>query len=273
MKRFIQPARAAIVTALMAGVAVPAYAQLSEAIRVGEQATRKAEQTQERINQLDDQRNEMVREFRTLLQQKDAANLYAMQQERVVASQGAELESLVEQLDRVEEIKAQMVPMMQDMLSALEAFRAADLPFKDTNEQGEDVRSMRYEQIFGNPDADILGVLDRADVSPAEQYRLIIEAFQKEMEYGRTIDTYIDEITTADGAIKTVEIFRYGRVALTYVTNDRQEVGRYNRDTGQWEKLPSSYKSDILTGIRIAKKVATPTVLSAPVSKLAVQSQ
>ena len=265
MKRFIQPARAAIVTALMAGVAVPAYAQLSEAIRVGEQATRKAEQTQERINQLDDERNEMVREFRTLLQQRDAANLYAMQQERVVASQGAELESLAEQLDRVEESKAQMVPMLQDMLAALKTFRAADLPFKDTDEQGNDLRAARYEQLDG--------LLDSAGVSPAEQYRLIIQAFQKEMEYGRTIDTYIDDIETADGQVKTVEIFRYGRVALTYVTDDRKEVGRYNRDTGQWETLPSSYKGDILTGIRIANKVATPTVLSAPVTKLAVQSQ
>ncbi len=264
MKRFFQPARAVIASALLVGAALPATAQLSDAIRSGEAATRKAEETQERINQLDDQRSDMVREFRTLLQQKDAAELYARQQERVVASQAAELESLRGQLERVDEIKAQMVPMMQDMIAALKTFHAVDLPFKQKTESGLDVRAERYKLVDG--------ILGRADVSPAEQYRQIIEAYQAEMEYGRTIDTYIDDITVGD-QVKTVDVFRYGRIALTYLTADRSEVGYYNRDTGQWETLPGSYKTDILQGIRIAQKTATPVVLNGPVKKFQFPAQ
>ena len=259
MKRIVLPARAILASVLMASAAVPAYAQLSRAISVGEEATRKAEQTQERINQLDDQRSDMVREFRTLLQQQDAAELYARQQERVVTSQANELDSLEEQLGRVEEIKAQMVPMMKDMIAALQSFRAWDLPFKDMTETGIDARADSYEKLAL--------ILDRADVSPAEQYRVIIEAFQREMEYGRTIDTYTDDITVGD-QIKTVDVFRYGRVALVYVTQDRKEIGRWNRETNAWEVLDGKYKDDIVKGIRIASKVATPAVITGPVSKL-----
>lgn len=259
MKRILVPARAVLASVLLAGAAAPALAQLTGAINASEQATRKAEQTQERINQLDDQRSDMVREFRTLLQQQDAAELYARQQERVVASQANELASLEEQLGRVEEIKAQMVPMMEDMIAALNSFYAWDLPFKVMTESGIDVRADRYEKLGA--------IMDKADVSPAEQYRFIIEAFQAEMEYGRTIDTYTDDITIGD-QVKTVDVFRYGRVALCYVTLDRKEVGRWNRDTKSWETLDGKYKADIIKGVRIASKVATPTVLLAPVSKL-----
>ncbi|MFC7290938.1 DUF3450 domain-containing protein [Hirschia litorea] len=265
MKRFIKPVRAAFMASILASVATPAFAQanLTDAISVGEKATRTAEQTQERINQLDDERSDMVREFRTLLQQKDAAALYKRQQERVVASQENELVSLAEQLGRVEEIKAQMVPMMQDMISALKTFRAADLPFKDKTDSGFDVRADRYEKLDE--------VMARGDVSPAERYRLIIQAFQSEMEYGRTIATYTDEVTLNDGSVKTVDVFRYGRVALVYITKDRNQLGRWDRDTNQWVDLPASYKTEVLKGIRIADKVATPAIMMAPVVKLSAQ--
>ncbi len=265
MKRFIKPVRAAFMASILASVATPAFAQanLTDAISVGEKATRTAEQTQERINQLDDERSDMVREFRTLLQQKDAAALYKRQQERVVASQENELVSLAEQLGRVEEIKAQMVPMMQDMISALKTFRAADLPFKDKTDSGFDVRADRYEKLDE--------VMNRGDVSPAERYRLIIQAFQSEMEYGRTIATYTDEVTLNDGSVKTVDVFRYGRVALVYITKDRNQLGRWDRETKQWVDLPASYKTEVLKGIRIADKVATPAIMMAPVVKLSAQ--
>ena len=123
MKKVLTPARGAIAAALVAGLAMPAVAQsqLRQALDIGEDATRKAEQVQERINQLDDQRSDMVAEFRTLLQRTQAAQLYARQQEKVVESQRRELESLQGQLERVDEITAQTTPMLIDMVSDLEA--------------------------------------------------------------------------------------------------------------------------------------------------------
>ena len=267
MKRMISPARAVIASVLVAMAALPAQAQLTDALRSSKSATQKATQTQERINQLDDDRSDMVREFRTLLQQQDAAALYARQQERVVTSQGAELASLEEQLGRIEIIKGQMIPMMEDMIDALNKFYAWDLPFKDVTDTGINVRAGRYEILNGNAEKGVQPVLNRADVSPAEQYRLIIDAYQAEMEYGNTIDTYVDDITVGD-QVKTVDVFRFGRVSLVYQTQDRSEVGRFNRETRAWERLDDKYKDDINRGIRIASKVEPGAVLTAPVTKL-----
>ena len=53
MKKLLSPARGVIAAALIAGLAIPAQAQLRQALDVGEQATRRAEQVQNQINQLD----------------------------------------------------------------------------------------------------------------------------------------------------------------------------------------------------------------------------
>ena len=94
MKKLLSPARGVLAAALIAGLAMPAQAQLREALNTGEQATRRAEQVQDQINQLDDERTDMVREYRSLLQRRDAADLYAKQQALVVKSQEEEIESL-----------------------------------------------------------------------------------------------------------------------------------------------------------------------------------
>ncbi len=264
MKLGLNPARGALVAALVFGAAaLPAQAQLRSALDTGENATRQAERTQTRINQLDDERSEMVREFRTILQKTDAAKLFAAQQAKVVESQRTELASLNDQLGRVDEITAQMIPMMLDMITDLEMFVAADLPFKEAE------RSDRL--------ANLNTVMERADVPPAEQYRLIIEAYQAEMEYGRTVDTW-DVDTTIDpndpnsGATKAT-MFQYGRVALVMLSGDERTAYRFNRgpEGRGWEKVPGSYIADIKQSIKVAKGLTGQEVLYAPVSKFTVQ--
>lgn len=255
MRKVLTPARGAIAAALIAGLALPAGAQgLQSGLETGEAATKKAEQVQNRINQLDDERSDMVREFRTLLQRRQAAELYARQQEKVVESQRRELESLTEQLGRVDEITAQTVPMLLDMIADLKAFVAADLPFKQDERQ---TRLDTLDNAMTNP-----------QVTTAERYRLIISAYQAEMEYGRTVDTWQEEIDL-NGAPTTVDMFNYGRVALVYIAPNGK-AARWDRTTNDWVDLPGSYKSDIETAIRIAEGKTQQAVMFAPVQKLSV---
>ena len=255
MKEVLTPARGAIAAALIAGLAMPAVAQsqLRQALETGEQATRRAEQVQEQINQLDDQRSDLVGEFRTLLQRTQAAQLYARQQEKVVESQRRELESLQEQLGRVDEITAQTTPMLLDMISDLEAFVQADLPFRTED---------RMERI-----ANLRAAMENAQVPIVEQYRLIIEAYKAEMEYGRTVDTWPQEIDIDGSPVMVL----YGRVALVYMSPDRRYAARWDRNEQQWVPVESRFKEDIATAIKVAKGTTTPSVLYAPASKLDVE--
>lgn len=258
MKRVLTPARGVIAAALVVGLSLPAVAQsqLRNGLNAGEQATRQAERTQERINQLDDERSDMVGEFRTLLQRKQAAELYARQQEKVVESQRRELESLTEQLGRVDEITAQTVPMLLDMIADLEAFVEADLPFR------LDERRDRIETLKT--------AMDSADVPIVEQYRLIIEAYQTEMEYGRTVQTWTETVMIDDKEV-LVDNFLYGRVSLVRMSPDKRYAQRYDRATGEWVGVDNKFKDDIENAIKIAQNRTTPGVMYAPAAKLSVQ--
>lgn len=255
MKTFLSPARSVIAVALIAGLAIPAQAQLRQALDAGEQATRRAAQVQEQINQLDDERSDMSREFRTLLQRRDAAELFARQQELVVNSQREEIASLTEQLGSIDDITAQTVPMLLSMIEDLKLFVSADLPFK------REERTARLEAL----DA----VMASPTVTASEQYRLIMEAYSAEMEYGSTIDTWQEEIEL-NGNQTMVNMFLYGRVAFVYLTPNGR-AARYDRSSGEWVALPNSYAPDIQQAIRVAQGMAQQVVLFAPVQKFSVQ--
>ena len=255
MKTFLSPARSLIAVALIAGLAIPAQAQLRQALDAGEQATRRAAQVQEQINQLDDERSDMVREYRTLLQRRDAAELFARQQELVVNSQAEEIASLTEQLGSIDDITAQTVPMLLSMIEDLKLFVSADLPFK------REERTARLEALDG--------VMASPTVTASEQYRLIMEAYSAELEYGSTIDTWQEEVDL-NGNPTMVNMFLYGRVALVYVTPNGR-AARYARASGEWVALPNSYVPDIQQAIRVAQGMAQQVVLFAPVQKFSVQ--
>ncbi len=256
MRKILTPARGAILAVMASALVIPAQAQLDQALDTGEQATRRAEQVQGQINQLDDERSDMVREYRTLLQRRDAAVLFERQQQKVVESQRREIESLTDQLTRVDDITAQTIPMMMDMITDLKTFVAADLPFKSS------LRQARLDSL----DA----AMEDPQVSTAERYRLITQAYQAEMEYGATIDTWQETQQVGDNA-QTVDMFQYGRVALVWITTDDKKGARWDREQGAWVALDSGIIPHVREAIRVASGKKQQEVLFGPVKRLSVQ--
>jgi hypothetical protein len=103
----------------------------------------------------------------------------------------------------------------------------------------------------------------RADVSVSERYRRIVEAYGVEMEYGRTIESYRDEIDNGEEP-RSVDLLRVGRVALLYQTLDGAETGYWNADTNEWV-VDDSYRAAVREGLRIAKQQAAPDLMIVPV--------
>ena len=108
-------------------------------------------------------------------------------------------------------------------------------------------------------------MMDRADVAPSEKFRRVMEAYQVEMDYGRTVEAYTG-LQTIDGQERDVDFLRIGRTALIYQTRDGGIQGNWNKQTRQWEKLDASYRSQITKGLRVARKQMAPEVLMVPVA-------
>ncbi len=257
MKNVLTPARGAILASIVVGFAAPSVAQgLDRAIATGEQATRRAEQVQQQINQLDDERSDMVGEFRTLLQRKTAAELYARQQAAAVESQEREIASLTDQLSRVDEITSQTVPMLETLIDDLDMFIDADLPFRISERKDRIARLREY--------------LIDPNVSVTDRYRQIMDAYTAEMEVGRKVDTWKEDVDI-DGNTVNVDMVLFGRVALVYMDSTGRHAKRYDRETRSWVDLENRYKPEIEKAIRIIQGKRTQDVMYVPATKLAVQ--
>ena len=125
---------------------------------------------------MDDEADNAIREYRAVLQQTDNIALFVAQQDIFLQSQNSEIASLRRQLGTVEQIKQGMSPMMLKMAAAIEDAIRSDMPF---NLSERLARVERMQNVLADP-----------DVSPAEQYRQVLNAFKIEVSYGQGIDSY-----------------------------------------------------------------------------------
>ena len=151
-------------------------------------------------------------------------------------------------------IQRQITPLMIKMLDGLENFIELDVPFL------AEERQSRIDSLRSN--------LDKSNQTVAENFRQVLEAYKIENEYGRKIEAYDAAIDfNGDGSERKVDIFRVGRIALLYKTEDGKEVGRWDNQSRSWEALDASdWASYINTGIRIARNQAVKDILQLPIS-------
>ena len=193
----------------------------------------------------------LLAEYRVQIQQIDALRVYNTQLEELIESQNSEMRSLESQIESVTVVERGIMPLMLRMLDSLESFVELDIPF---------LLEERRERV-----AELRDVLGRADVTTAEKYRRLLEAYQIETEYGRTIEAYSGQLQLGSDA-RTVDFLRIGRLVLSYQSLDGQDSSVWNRQTGAWEELPDTYRSSIRQGLRIARKQAAPDLLRLPIS-------
>jgi hypothetical protein len=208
-----------------------------------------AEASQKRIDEISDETDALLSKYRTTWKQIEAIDAYNRQMRDLVEAQERELESLSDQLERVQLVSRSVTPLMLRMIDALESFVALDVPFliEERTKRVEDLRTM----------------MDRADVTTAEKFRQIMEAYQIENEYGRTIEAYRDTVDIG-GRETTVDFLRFGRIALVYQSLDEQDAGVWSQEERRFVPLDSSYRSALRQGLRIARKQAAPDLIRLP---------
>jgi hypothetical protein len=205
--------------------------------------------SQQRIDEISDETETLFTRYSNTLRQTDSIRVYNRQMRELIASQEAELAMLGGQLDQVEVVGRSVTPLMLRMIDALDALVRIDLPFL------LDERTERVEELHK--------LMIRSDVTSAEKYRRIMEAYQIENEYGRTIEAYRSMLERGDREVK-VDFLRFGRIALIYQTLDGKEAGVWDRKTKSWVPLEASYRTAIRQGLRIARKQAAPDMIRLP---------
>ena len=220
---------------------------VDEAAKINESAAK----SQEKINGITDQIDSKLQQFKTLMKEIEGLEVYNTQLRKQINNQEQEMADLNSAIDEVSVVERQITPLMMRMIDGLEQFVALDVPF--------------LPQERANRVADLRAMMDRADVAASEKFRRVMEAYQVEMDYGRTMEAY-SGIHSINGQERDVEFLRLGRTALMYQTRDASMQGVWNKQTRQWEELDSSYRTQITKGLRMAKKQLAPDLLMLPVA-------
>ncbi|HKY92582.1 MAG TPA: DUF3450 domain-containing protein, partial [Nevskiaceae bacterium] len=192
------------VLALAAGLAATAAAApdpVGQAIDATVETNKAARASQSKVNTLDDQTRQMLERYRSATWQAQQLTVYADQLEGLVKAQDAERTSLLRQMSELENTEREILPLMMRMVDGLEKFIALDLPFLPA-ERKERLENLK--RMMADPEA-----------TAAEKFKRILEAWQIEAEYGRSLGA---ERADVDG--RTVDVLRVGRTALFYLSAD-----------------------------------------------------
>tara|TARA_B100001059_G_C17812977_1_gene573399 strand:- start:250 stop:1023 length:774 start_codon:yes stop_codon:yes gene_type:complete len=222
---------------------------VTESVAVSTKSIEKSGLTQEQIVKLDETTRILLADYQSTTKEFESLKLYNDQVQKIINSQIEEIENIILKIDELDKTNQRIVPLMLKMIEGLENFILLDLPFLMTE------RSTRVQNLKNT--------MDRGDISTSEKFRLITEAYKTELEYGRTIETYRDNILI-DGVETSADFLRVGRIALTYLTVDGNKGGYWDTQASSYMKASSSIRRATGDALKIASKQAPPALIKIP---------
>ncbi len=235
--------------ALLISISMASAQGLDSSVQVEEQINENSASSQNRVSGLARQSQDLLAQYRSVVRETQGLKIYNDNLERVVSDQQNEVQSIQRQLAGLEDTNRGVVPLMLEMIDTLGRIVEADVPFRIEQRRA---RVQRLQDM-----------MDQAEVTASEKYRRVMEAYQGELEFGRTTEAYSDTLPTTG---QTVDFLRVGRALLVYQTSDHSVTGWFNPRTREFEQLDDDrYRLEVKNGLAIARNEKAPNLVMLPV--------
>ena len=253
MKRCISSSRrlAAVFIAVSAlTISGGVFAQsVDQILQADQRRLNLAQQSQERINNIVEGTRAIEDQYRAINKEIDGLKVYNRLMRAQVEGQAATMEDFSLSMDRVDVINRQIFPLMERMIDGLDQSVQLDVPFLMAE------RSKRVN--------DLKALMERSDVTVAEKFRKVMEAYQIENDYGTSSEFY-EESLTIDGSTRSFNMLRIGRIGLYFQSDDTKITGRWNNNDRVWE-IDNSARNEVRKGLRMARQLIAPELIVIPV--------
>ncbi|EGU30700.1 DUF3450 domain-containing protein [Vibrio scophthalmi] len=210
--------------------------------------------SQKRIDNSADTTLRLQAEIEQLEEEVKNLEVYQKHLSALIVNQEQEMANIDAQVQEIKVTRQGVVPLMYQMVEALQQRIEADAPIK---------KQQRFERI-----EKLQTLMTRADISDAEKYRRILEAYQIEMDYGTKLGLYQGKITLA-GEQREADILHLGRIALIARSLNGNTFWAWDKQANDWVIVDSSAKSDLDKAYAMAAKQTAPSLITIPVSLLA----
>ncbi|MEN8133641.1 MAG: DUF3450 domain-containing protein [Pseudomonadota bacterium] len=240
-------AAAAIVVA--AGSVFAQSSSVDQVLRADLRRLELAQESQERINQVVEGARSLADDYRAINKEIDGLKVYNRLMTAQTNGQQATLDDIDLSVEQVDVINRQIFPLMERMIDGLEQSIALDIPF---------LIAERDKRVV-----DLKEIMERSDVSVAEKFRKVMEAYQIEMDFGTSSEWYRESLNI-DDAVREYNMLRIGRIGLYFQSDDTNITGWYNPETRGYELLGSEHRNEVRKGMRIARQLIAPDLLLLP---------
>lgn len=210
-----------------------------------------AQASQERINSVVEGTRSLSDQYRAVNKEIDGLKVYNRLMTAQTNGQEATLADISLSMDQVDVINRQIFPLMERMIDGLEQSIALDIPFL------MEERTKRLDTLKE--------IMERSDVSVAEKFRKVMEAYQIENDYGSSSETYRQSLDIPGEGVRDYNMLRIGRIGLYFQSDDSRITGAWDPDAGAYVILGNEHRNEIKKGIRMAKDLIAPELLLLPV--------
>ncbi len=209
------------------------------------------QQSQSRIDRIVQETRGIVNDYRGVTKEIDGLKIYNRLMEAQTGKQQTRLDEIAESMEKANVINRQIFPLMTRMIEGIDKFVELDVPFL-LEERRERVQKLK-------------DLMDQPNVTVAEKFRKVMEAYQIENDYGRNIETYEASVPVQGGGELNVDFLRIGRVALLYQSADGSVTGRWDNETRSFVDA-SEYRNDVKKGLDVASQKIAPDLLLVPIA-------
>lgn len=212
---------------------------LTELQKAEAQIFKASSKSQSKIDNIYQQTQELLAEYRNTVDEADVLKGYNDHVQLMVDDQKANIQSLQNQIAGIDKTKQGVVPLMYKMIDTLEKFVDLDVPMNI---------DARKERIAGLRD-----VMGDSDVSVSEQFRLVLEAYEIEANYGTVFGVYQGELDLGDRMI-TADFVHMGRISFVAQSLDMKNAWVWNNEKRGWDALGDEYLKPVTDAVRMARK-------------------
>ena len=207
--------------------------------------------SQEKVNKLYEQAQNLVFDYRQVVDDTDNLKAYNDYVATLVADQESKIQSLQNDIAGIDKTRQGLVPLMFKMIDTIEEFVALDLPF-EKQERADRIAFLREMMVDSN-------------VSTAEKYRKVLEAYQIELDAGRTSQVYQGK-ENIEGADITVDVLQFGRISLVAQTLDSKKSWVWDKASNSWKALGEEWRRPIRVAIDVVRKDRSPELIKLPIA-------
>lgn len=240
-----------MITGASHAASIDGSAKIEESAKVERAIINSAQKSQNIVSDSSDHAFELRTEIEALKAEINGLEVYENHLNRLIDSQAKELESAESQLNQISSTRQSIVPLMYQMLDTLTAYVAQDMPIrKDTRE--ERIKSLNELMV-------------QADISDAEKFRRILEAYQIEVDYVNKLGTYTSSIEI-EGVVRETEQLYLGHISFIARSLDKQHYWVWVAKQKMWVSLDTVLHNELNHAYSVAEKLATPSLLKLPLS-------